>query len=169
MNHSPILSFPSSLPPGLTKAWAESPSGGSQSTIAIQIPALISHCHAAYWKERQPPASEPWHTFMSSHYSISAPIRPSRKLMLLVALLWGLPIVWGRHPCGSTCWEHPLQGRRGHSELKVRIHLLALLWGRGRRSSGWEQREEWKALIFHLCPIPSNCPQLCTGCVHWNY
>lgn len=140
MNHSPVLSSRSSLPPGPTKACAESPSGGSPSTIAIQIHALISHCHAAYWKWHQLPASEAWHTFMSSHYSISAPIRPSRKLMLLAALLWGLPIVWGKHPGGSTCWEHPLQGRQGHRELKVRTKLRVLLWGRGRNSSGLEQR-----------------------------
>lgn len=57
------------------------------STIVIQMPALISHCQVAYWKQCRFSASEAWHTFMSSHYSISAPIRPSRKLVLLVTLL----------------------------------------------------------------------------------
>lgn len=40
----------------------------------------------------------------------------------------------------ASWWEHPLQGRQSHSELKIRIKLLVLLWGRGQRSSGWEQR-----------------------------
>lgn len=154
MNHSPIRSSRSSLPPGLTKACAESPSGGSPSTIAIHIPALISHCHAAYWKQHQLPASEAWHTIMSSHYSISAPIRPSRKLILLAALLWGLPIVWGRRPGGSTCREHPLQGKAGPQRGEGQNQAASAALGARVRGVRGGSKEECKTLIFCLRPIP---------------
>lgn len=53
-------------------------------------------------------------------------------------------------PAGSTLFKE----RQGHSEVKVRIKLLVLLWGQGSEEFGVGSKEECKTLIFCLRPIP---------------
>lgn len=67
--------------------------------------------------------------------------------------------LWGRHPGGSTGWPLSLF-KEGHSELKVRIKLLVLLWGGSRGERGMGAKRRWESFISGLCPIPRVSQQL---------
>lgn len=69
-------------------------------------------------------------------------------------------------PAGSTLFKE----RQGHSEVKVRIKLLVLLWELGSEEFEVGAKRNVRPSSSVCAPflgVHSNCSQLCSV-VHWN-